>query len=97
MDKDNGQCDSNVDLDEGLYSRQMYVKYPSQYLMTIFVVRYVLGADAMRRMAAKDVLVSGMGGLGVEIAKNLVLGGVRSVTIHDQSLCIIRDLGTQVN
>lgn len=48
----------NTEIDEGLYSRQLYV----------------LGHDAMRRMASSDVLISGLGGLGVEIAKNVILG-----------------------
>ena len=40
----------------------------------LFIVyRYVLGHDAMRRMGASNVLISGMRGLGVEIAKNVVL------------------------
>ncbi|CAG9863506.1 unnamed protein product [Phyllotreta striolata] len=67
------------EIDEGLYSRQLYV----------------LGHDAMRRMATSDVLVSGLGGLGVEIAKNVILGGVKSVTLHDDALCTVRDLSSQ--
>lgn len=77
----NGSKMSQVlsDIDEGLYSRQLYV----------------LGHDAMRRMASSDVLISGLGGLGVEIAKNVILGGVKSVTLHDKTLCSIEDLGSQ--
>ena len=45
--------------------------------------RYVLGHEAMKRMQTSNVLVSGLRGLGVEVAKNLVLGGVKSVTLHD--------------
>lgn len=67
------------DIDEGLYSRQLYV----------------LGHDAMRRMAVSDVLISGLGGLGVEIAKNVILGGVKSVTLHDEAVCTIGDLSSQ--
>lgn len=67
------------DIDEGLYSRQLYV----------------LGHDAMRRMANSDILVSGLGGLGVEIAKNVILGGVKSVTLHDKVNCTIGDLSSQ--
>ncbi|CAG5089375.1 Similar to UBA1: Ubiquitin-like modifier-activating enzyme 1 (Oryctolagus cuniculus) [Cotesia congregata] len=67
------------DIDEGLYSRQLYV----------------LGHDAMRRMASSDVLISGLGGLGVEVAKNVILGGVKSVTLHDKVNCTISDLGSQ--
>lgn len=58
-------------IDESLYSRQLYV----------------LGHEAMRRMATSDVLISGLGGLGVEIAKNVILGGVKSVTLHDSAVC----------
>lgn len=66
-------------IDESLYSRQLYV----------------LGHDAMRRMAHSNVLISGMKGLGVEIAKNVVLGGVKSVTIHDQECAEWADLSSQ--
>ena len=37
----------------------------------------------MLRLANAHVLVSGMRGLGVEIAKNIILGGPKSVIIHD--------------
>ncbi|KAJ8676888.1 hypothetical protein QAD02_012675 [Eretmocerus hayati] len=77
----NGSGISQVqsDIDESLYSRQLYV----------------LGHDAMRRMANSDVLISGLGGLGVEIAKNIILGGVKSVTLHDVQCCQVSDLGSQ--
>ncbi|KAM4663197.1 LOW QUALITY PROTEIN: ubiquitin-like modifier-activating enzyme 1 [Discoglossus pictus] len=67
------------EIDEGLYSRQLYV----------------LGHEAMKRMQISNVLISGMGGLGVEIAKNIILGGVRSVTIHDQANTEWGDLSSQ--
>lgn len=67
------------DIDESLYSRQLYV----------------LGHDAMRRMASSNVLISGLGGLGVEIAKNVILGGVKSVTLHDSKTASSSDLGSQ--
>lgn len=72
-------CPRPSDIDEGLYSRQLYV----------------LGHEAMRRMATTDVLISGVGGLGVEIAKNIILGGVRSVTLHSTKNCTIQDLASQ--
>ena len=50
----------------------------------------------MRRMAMSNVLVSGMRGLGVEIAKNVVLAGVKSVTIHDEGVAAWTDLSSQV-
>jgi ubiquitin-activating enzyme E1 len=67
------------EIDEGLYSRQLYV----------------LGHEAMRRMAVTDVLISGIGGLGVEIAKNVILAGVKSVTLHDEQNCTLADLSSQ--
>ena len=54
-------------IDESLYSRQLYV----------------MGHEAQRRMAGANVLVVGMNGLGVETAKNVILAGVKSVSLHD--------------
>lgn len=70
---------SENDIDESLYSRQLYV----------------LGIDAMRKMQNSDILISGLGGVGVEIAKNVILGGVKSVTLHDQAQCSVKDLSSQ--
>lgn len=66
-------------IDEGLYSRQLYV----------------LGHEAMKKMATSNVLIVGMKGLGVEIAKNVALAGVKSVTIYDPDLVTIQDLSSQ--
>jgi ubiquitin-activating enzyme E1 len=49
----------------------------------------------MQRMAKASVLVSGLGGLGVEIAKNLILYGFKAVTIHDTQPATILDLSSQ--
>uniref|UniRef100_A0A3B4EVK9 Ubiquitin-like modifier-activating enzyme 6 n=1 Tax=Pundamilia nyererei TaxID=303518 RepID=A0A3B4EVK9_9CICH len=56
--------------------------------------RYVLGDSAMHQMAQSSVFLSGMGGLGVEIAKNIVLAGVKAVTLHDTKQCETWDLGS---
>ncbi|KAF9008754.1 ubiquitin activating enzyme [Cyathus striatus] len=66
-------------IDEGLYSRQLYV----------------LGHEAMKRMAASNVLIVGLQGLGVEIAKNIILAGVKSVTVYDPEPVSIQDLSSQ--
>lgn len=76
----NGTSGNQIEIDENLYSRQLYV----------------LGHEAMKRMAISDVLISGMNGLGVEIAKNVILSGVKSVTVHDQELTQLSDLSSQV-
>ncbi|XP_077877477.1 ubiquitin-like modifier-activating enzyme 6 isoform X4 [Ictidomys tridecemlineatus] len=68
----------SVEIDDALYSRQ----------------RYVLGDTAMQKMAKSHVFLSGMGGLGLEIAKNLVLAGIKALTIHDTEKCQAWDLGT---
>ncbi|TYZ63723.1 hypothetical protein PybrP1_003692 [[Pythium] brassicae (nom. inval.)] len=66
-------------IDEGLYSRQLYV----------------MGHEAQLRMGAANVLVVGLDGLGVEIAKNIVLAGVKSVTLHDDAPASLLDLSAQ--
>ncbi|MGH0129178.1 UNVERIFIED_CONTAM: hypothetical protein FKN15_037618 [Acipenser sinensis] len=70
---------SETEIDEGLYSRQLYV----------------LGHEAMKRMQNSNVLISGMRGLGVEIAKNVILAGVKTVTVHDSAAAEWRDLSSQ--
>ncbi|XP_060070684.1 ubiquitin-like modifier-activating enzyme 6 [Ylistrum balloti] len=70
---------AEVEIDDSLYSRQ----------------RYVLGDNAMKRMANASVLVYGMGGLGIEIAKNIVLAGIKSLTIQDDKTATLSDLGVQ--
>uniref|UniRef100_A0A0A9DKM9 THIF-type NAD/FAD binding fold domain-containing protein n=1 Tax=Arundo donax TaxID=35708 RepID=A0A0A9DKM9_ARUDO len=55
------------EIDEDLHSRQLAV----------------YGRETMRRLFASNVLVSGLNGLGAEIAKNLALSGVKSVALHD--------------
>ncbi|KAI9922351.1 hypothetical protein PsorP6_002713 [Peronosclerospora sorghi] len=69
---------SATTFDEGLYSRQLYV----------------MGRDAQLRMGASNVLIVGLNGLGVEIAKNVVLAGVKSVTLHDEAPATTLDLAS---
>lgn len=70
---------ANTEIDESLYSRQLYV----------------LGHDAMKRMGASNVLVVGLKGLGVEISKNIALAGVKSLTLHDPAPVALSDLSSQ--
>ncbi|XP_023135555.3 ubiquitin-like modifier-activating enzyme 1 isoform X1 [Amphiprion ocellaris] len=69
----------NGNIDEGFYSRQLYV----------------LGHEAMHRMGTASVLIAGMRGLGVEIAKNVILSGVKSVTVQDEGQTAWADLSSQ--
>jgi ubiquitin-activating enzyme E1 len=77
------QVDNSVvgtsEIDESLYSRQLYV----------------LGHEAMKRMGASNVLIVGLKGLGVEIAKNIALAGVKSLTLYDPAPVAIGDLSAQ--
>ncbi|XP_060060629.1 ubiquitin-like modifier-activating enzyme 7 isoform X2 [Erinaceus europaeus] len=66
-------------LNEERYSRQLYV----------------LDLQAMKRIRRAKVLLSGLRGLGAEVAKNLVLMGVGSLTLHDSQPACWSDLAAQ--
>lgn len=65
-------------IDEALYSRTLYV----------------LGHDAMEKMATSRVLIIGLSGLGLEIAKNIVLSGVNNIVLVDDELVTDTDSGS---
>lgn len=48
-------------------------------------------------MGSAKVLIAGMKGLGVEIAKNVVLSGVKHVTVQDEGMTTWSDLSSQVS
>jgi molybdopterin/thiamine biosynthesis adenylyltransferase len=54
-----------------------------------------MGVEAVAKQAAANIFVSGAGALGVEIAKNLVLSGCKSFTLHDTQPVTNRDLSGQ--
>jgi len=56
-----------MDLDEDLHSRNLAV----------------YGRDAMRKMAESSVLIIGMNGVGAEVAKDVLLAGIRAATLAD--------------
>ncbi|TRX96896.1 hypothetical protein FHL15_002202 [Xylaria flabelliformis] len=76
---DDSVISDTAEIDESLYSRQLYV----------------LGHEAMKRMGASNVLIVGLKGLGVEIAKNIALAGVKSLTLYDPTPAAIADLSSQ--
>ncbi|KAL7535827.1 hypothetical protein ACHAXR_006761 [Thalassiosira sp. AJA248-18] len=65
------------EVDEKLYSRQLYV----------------MGHEAQRRMMASRAVLIGVSGLGVEVAKNIILAGISSVTLCDPEVPNSFDLG----
>ncbi len=68
-----------ANIDEGLYSRQLYV----------------MGHEAQRRMGESNVLLVGLRGLGVEVAKNIILAGVKGVALYDPEKVQVGDIGAQ--
>ena len=50
------------------------------------------GFDIMKKIMKLNVLIYGMRGLGIEIAKNIILAGPNKVTIFDQNIVKINDL-----
>ena len=66
-------------INEDLYSRQLYI-YDEIY---------------QKRIQDTNIFISGIGGLGLEIAKNLILSGVKSIMLHDLCDTTIYDLSSQ--
>ena len=79
IDMASAEGGNGVQIDEDLHSRQLAV----------------YGKESMRRMASSNVLIIGLGGLGVEVAKNVILAGLKSVTLHDATPVEVRHLGSQ--
>jgi len=67
-----------MNLDEKLYSRQ--------------IAAY--GLNAMKKLTQLNVLIYRIGGLGIEIAKDIILAGPKSITIFDDKKITIEDLGS---
>lgn len=67
-----------MDIDEDLQSRQMAV----------------YGRESMQKLKAASVLISGLNGLGAEVAKNVILANVKTVTLHDSATAAIADCGS---
>lgn len=72
------KSDKPIEIDENLYSRQLYT----------------IGLSAMTAIKNSSVLISGLTGIGVEIAKCVILGGVKSVMLHDTTNIKIKDLSS---
>jgi ubiquitin-activating enzyme E1 len=51
------------------------------------------GIETMAKLVRLKVLIVGMGGIGMETAKNLTLAGPESVTLYDDGLTTVQDLG----
>lgn len=67
-----------VEIDTNLYSRQIGT----------------FGMETMGKLIKMEVIIMGMRGLGVEVAKNLILAGPKNVKIYDPEITKIDDLGS---
>lgn len=65
-------------IDTNLYSRQIGT----------------FGMETMGKLVQLKVLISGLRGVGVETAKNLALAGPGAITLHDDTIVAINDLGS---
>ena len=59
--------------------------------------RYIgaMGIEAVVKQAGSSVFLSGLGPLGVEVAKNITLSGVKRLTLHDAKKATLNDLAGQ--
>jgi ubiquitin-activating enzyme E1 len=67
-----------VEVDEKRFSRQLYI----------------LGVDGQHKLNSAKVLIFGAGGVGVEIAKNLILAGTKHVSLYDTNPIAFSDLAS---
>ena len=51
------------------------------------------GIETMKKLSKLKIIIYGIRGLGVEIAKNLILSGPKQVYIYDKNLIKLNDLG----
>ena len=65
-------------IDTNLYSRQILT----------------FGIDTMKKIINLKILIIGLRGLGIEIAKNIILAGPNEVSISDKNICSVNDLGS---
>ncbi|DAZ99569.1 TPA: hypothetical protein N0F65_001397, partial [Lagenidium giganteum] len=52
------------------------------------------GLETMAKLVKLRVLVVGLQGVGIEFAKNLILAGPGAITLHDDGITEMKDLGT---
>ena len=78
---DNENMNDNVksnNIDENLYSRQIIL----------------FGMETMSKISKLKILIIGLRGLGIEIAKNVIVSGPNKVIVFDPNKVELRDLGS---
>ena len=52
------------------------------------------GLETVKKISALKVFIFGLRGLGIEVAKNIILNGCQEVSIYDPNIVKINDLGS---
>jgi len=52
------------------------------------------GNETMKKLSELKILIIGLKGLGVEVAKNIILSGPKRVSLYDKDLVVLKYLGT---
>ena len=70
--------EKEIKVDDNLYSRS--------------ILTY--GMETMKKLSTLKVFIYGLRGLGIEVAKNIILNGCEEVSICDPTTVKINDLGS---
>ena len=70
--------EKETNVDDNLYSR----------------TRMAYGRETMVKLSHLKVFIYGLRGLGIEVAKNIILNGCEEVSIYDSNIVKINDLGS---
>jgi ubiquitin-activating enzyme E1 len=52
------------------------------------------GNETMKKLSELKVFIIGLKGLGVEVAKNIILSGPKRVSLYDKDIVTLKHLGT---
>ena len=55
---------------------------------------FTYGKESIEKIINLKILIYGLRGLGIEIAKNLILSGPKEISIFDNTICTINDLSS---
>ena len=53
-----------------------------------------LGSQTVNKLSKLKILIYGMRGVGIEVAKNIILSGPNEVTLYDKNKVFLQDLGS---
>ncbi|CAK65149.1 unnamed protein product (macronuclear) [Paramecium tetraurelia] len=83
----------DVNYNENVQQRQFDLNDKNlQNLMSRYIA--VVGLDAVKKQSESTIFIHTLNGLGIEIAKNLILSGVKRLILFDSELAQMSDLGS---